>query len=73
MHRTDALIKVYDRPRDLYSRSLCAAEFHHQMTCLKRQCTMCGIKVMKLLPGELDQSYSAEILKWGKCEKSDIS
>ncbi|VDI13282.1 Hypothetical predicted protein [Mytilus galloprovincialis] len=55
---------VYDSISDVVNATLCEkVDGSHNLQCLKRNCSDCGVKILNFLPCELDVSDTAEFVK----------
>ncbi|CAC5398702.1 unnamed protein product [Mytilus coruscus] len=58
---------VYDSISDVVNATLCEkVDGSHNLQCLKRNCSDCGVKILNFPPCELDVSDTAEFVKWEK-------
>lgn len=65
---------VYDSISDVVNATLCEnVEGSHNLQCLKRNCSDCGVKILNFLPCELDVSDTAEFVKWEKFENVSVN
>ncbi|CAG2208455.1 unnamed protein product [Mytilus edulis] len=61
---------VYDSISDVVNATLCEkVDGSHNLQCLKRNCSDCGVKILNFLPCELDVSDTAEFVKWELVKK----
>ncbi|VDI00313.1 Hypothetical predicted protein [Mytilus galloprovincialis] len=65
---------VYDSISDVVNATLCEkVDGSHNLQCLKRNCSDCGVKILNFLPCELDVSDTAEFVKWEKFENVNVN
>ncbi|VDI71490.1 Hypothetical predicted protein [Mytilus galloprovincialis] len=65
---------VYDSISDVVNATLCEnVEGSHNLQCLKRNCSDCGVKILNFLPCELDVSDTAEFVKWEQFENVNVN
>ncbi|CAG2200525.1 unnamed protein product [Mytilus edulis] len=65
---------VYDSISDVVNATLCEkVDGSHNLQCLKRNCSDCGVKILNFLPCELDVSDTAEFVKWEKFENVSVN
>ncbi|CAG2215128.1 unnamed protein product [Mytilus edulis] len=65
---------VYDSISDVVNATLYEkVDGSHNLQCLKRNCSDCGVKILNFLPCELDVSDTAEFVKWEKFENVSVN
>lgn len=70
----DDLFPIFNDIGEISDVTLCATgDRYHDIACLKRMCTRCGIHKLQFHPDETDTSDKAENVKWEKFENVDVN
>lgn len=67
-------LPVYDSISDIVSDTLCEKDDgFHNLECLKRNCSNCGVEKLKFMPEEVNVSDDAQLIKWEKFENVTVN
>jgi len=59
-------LTVYETLTDLVNATLCETSEGHKLTCVNRQCSLCGVRRLTFHENEMDENENTDKIQWEK-------